>query len=318
MKALDFEKTIGEVEEKIDALRHLSEPEGIDIEAELTRLQSKLQKHMELAYTHLTAWQKACVARHENRPHTVDYIQALIKDFFELKGDRCFGDDEAIIGGIGRFNGRTVMVLGQEKGYDTQTRVQHNFGMARPEGYRKAIRLMEMAEHFQIPVLTFIDTAGAFPGVEGEERGQAEAIAKAMEVSFDLTVPVIATVIGEGGSGGAIAIATANTVIMLEHSIYSVISPEGCAAILYKDAKKAEQAANSLHLTAQDLHDLKIVDEIVSEPFGGAHRHRQKVIEAVGKSIEKHLQAYDKMDGNTIRIARRQKFMAMTRLLPKA
>ena len=318
MKTLDFEKTIGEVEEKIDALRHLSEPEGIDIDAELTRLQTKLQKHMELAYTHLTAWQKACVARHENRPHTVDYIHALIKDFFELKGDRCFADDEAIIGGIGRFNGRTVMILGQEKGHDTPTRVQHNFGMARPEGYRKAVRLMQMAEHFQIPILTFVDTAGAFPGVEGEERGQAEAIAKAMEVSFDLTVPVIATVIGEGGSGGAIAIATANTVMMLEHSIYSVISPEGCAAILYKDATKAEQAANSLHLTAQDLHNLKIIDEIIPEPFGGAHRHRQEVIESVGEAIEKHLQAYDKMDGNTIRIIRRQKFMAMTRLLPKA
>ena len=318
MKTLDFEKTIGEVEEKIEALRHLSEPEGIDIDAELTRLQTKLQKHMELAYTHLTAWQKTCVARHENRPHAVDYIHTLIKDFFELKGDRCFGEDEAIIGGLGRFNGRTVMVLGQEKGHDTPTRVQHNFGMAKPEGYRKAVRLMKMAEHFQIPILTFVDTAGAFPGVEGEERGQAEAIAKAMEESFDLTVPVIATIIGEGGSGGAIAIATANTVMMLEHSIYSVISPEGCAAILYKDATKAEQAANSLHLTAQDLHDLKIIDEIIPEPFGGAHRHRQQVIEAVGQAIEKHLKAYDKMDGNTIRITRRQKFMAMTRLMPRA
>ncbi len=313
MKTLDFEKTIGEVEEKIEALRHLSQPDGIDIDAELTRLQTKLEKHMELAYTNLTAWQKTCVARHENRPHTLDYIRTLIKDFVQLRGDRCFGEDEAIIGGLGRFNGRTVMVLGQEKGRDTPTRVQHNFGMARPEGYRKAIRLMRMANHFQIPVLTFVDTAGAFPGVEGEARGQAQAIAQAMEDSFDLTVPIIATVIGEGGSGGAIAIATANTVMMLEHSIYSVISPEGCAAILYKDSTKAEQAANSLHLTAQDLLDMKIIDEIIPEPFGGAHRHRQEVILSVGNAIEKHLQAYDKMDGDTVRIARQQKFLNMTR-----
>lgn len=315
MKTLDFEKNIKEIEDKINALRSLSQPEGLDIDAELTKLQAKLQKHMEAAYSNLTAWQKANVARHENRPHTVDYIRTLIKDFVQLRGDRCFAEDEAIIGGIGRFNGRTVMIIGQEKGKDTATRVRHNFGMAKPEGYRKAIRLMRMAEHFQIPVLTFVDTAGAFPGIEGEERGQAEAIAKAMEESFDLTVPVIATIIGEGGSGGAIAIATANTVMMLEHSIYSVISPEGCAAILYKDAAKAEQAANSLRLTAQDLLDLKIIDEIIAEPFGGAHRHRLEVIQAVGKSIEKHLQAYDKMDANTIRIARRQKFLNMTRTL---
>ena len=315
MKTLDFEKNIKEIEEKINALRTLSQPEGLDIDSELTKLQAKLQKHMEAAYSDLTAWQKANVARHENRPHTVDYIRTLIKDFVQLRGDRCFAEDEAIIGGIGRFNGRTVMIIGQEKGKDTATRVRHNFGMAKPEGYRKAIRLMHMAEHFQIPILTFVDTAGAFPGIEGEERGQAEAIAKAMEESFDLTVPVIATIIGEGGSGGAIAIATANTVMMLEHSIYSVISPEGCAAILYKDASKAEQAANSLRLTAQDLLNLKIIDEIIPEPFGGAHRHRLEVIQAVGKSIEKHLQAYDKMDANTIRIARRQKFLNMTRTL---
>ena len=313
MKTLDFEKTIGEIEEKIEAVRSLSTPEGLDIDAELSRLQTKLQKHLEMTYSNLTAWQKANVARHENRPHTVDYIRALISDFVQLRGDRCFGEDEAIIGGIGRFNGRTVMIIGQEKGRDTATRVRHNFGMAKPEGYRKAIRLMHMAEHFQIPILTFVDTAGAFPGVEGEERGQAEAIAKAMEVSFDLTVPVIATIIGEGGSGGAIAIATANTVMMLEHSIYSVISPEGCAAILYKNASKAEQAANSLRLTAEDLMNLKIIDEIISEPFGGAHRHRLQVIQEVGKSIEKHLLAYDKMDPQTIQMTRRQKFLNMTR-----
>ena len=251
MKTLDFEKTITEVEDKIEALRHLAQPADMDIDAELARLEKKLQRHLELAYTNLTAWQKAQVARHENRPHTIDYINALITDFFELKGDRCFADDQAIIGGLGKFCGKTVMVLGQEKGRDTATRVQHNFGVAKPEGYRKAIRLMKMAEHFQIPVLTFVDTVGAFPGVEGEERGQAEAIAESMAQSFHLTVPVIATVIGEGGSGGAIAIATANTVLMLEHSVYSVISPEGCAAILYKDASKAALAAQSLKLTAQ-------------------------------------------------------------------
>jgi acetyl-CoA carboxylase carboxyl transferase subunit alpha len=315
MKTLDFEKTIGEIEEKIETVRSLSQPEGLDIDSELTRLQAKLQKHMETTYSNLSAWQNACVARHENRPHTTDYIRTLIKDFVQLRGDRCFGEDEAIIGGIGRFNNRTVMVLGQEKGRDTATRVRHNFGMAKPEGYRKAIRLMKMAEHFQIPVLTFVDTAGAFPGVEGEERGQAEAIAKAMEESFDLTVPVISTIIGEGGSGGAIAIATANTVMMLEHSIYSVISPEGCAAILYKDSSKAEHAANSLRLTAQDLLDLKIIDEVILEPFGGAHRHKLEVVQAVGNAIEKHLQAYDKMDPLTIQITRRQKFLNMTRAL---
>ena len=311
MKTLDFEKTIGEVEEKIENLRHLTQPSDIDIDAEFTRLQTKLKKHMEMAYLHLTPWQKTQVARHEDRPHTVDYIRLLIEDFVELKGDRCFGEDQAIIGGIGRFNGQTVMILGQEKGNDTATRVQHNFGMAKPEGYRKAIRLMKMAEHFKLPILTFIDTAGAFPGIEGEERGQAIAIAEAMNESFNLTVPLIATIIGEGGSGGAIALATANVVLMLEHSIYSVISPEGCAAILYKDASKAEQAATNLHLTAQDLLKFGIIDEVIPEPLGGAQRHTKEVINAVGECIQKHLDSLLKLSPEECRSSRQNKFLKM-------
>ena len=312
MKTLDFEKTIGEVEERIESLRHLTESNDADIDSELERLQTKLKKHMELAYLHLTPWQKTQVARHEDRPHTVDYIRLLIQDFVELKGDRCFGEDQAIIGGIGRFNGQTVMILGQEKGNDTPTRVQHNFGMAKPEGYRKAVRLMKMAEHFKLPILTFVDTAGAFPGIEGEERGQAIAIAEAMNESFNLTVPMIATVIGEGGSGGAIALASANVVLMLEHSIYSVISPEGCAAILYKDAAKAEQAATNLHLTAQDLLNLGIIDEIIPEPLGGAQRHQKEVISAVGECIQKHLDNLEKLSPEECRASRPNKFLKMT------
>lgn len=312
MKTLDFEKTIGEVEERIESLRHLTESNDADIDSELERLQNKLKKHMELAYLHLTPWQKTQVARHEDRPHTIDYIRLLIQDFVELKGDRCFGEDQAIIGGIGRFNGQTVMILGQEKGNDTPTRVQHNFGMAKPEGYRKAVRLMKMAEHFKLPILTFVDTAGAFPGIEGEERGQAIAIAEAMNESFNLTVPMIATVIGEGGSGGAIGLATANVVLMLEHSIYSVISPEGCAAILYKDAAKAEQAAANLHLTAQDLLSLGIIDEIIPEPLGGAQRHQKEVISAVGECIQKHLDNLEKLSSEECRAHRQNKFLKMT------
>ena len=254
------------------------------------------------------------VARHESRPQTSDYIAGLIQDFVPLSGDRNFADDKAIIGGMGRFNGRTVMVIGHERGKDTQSRLEHNFGMAKPEGYRKAIRLMKMADHFKIPVLTFVDTAGAFPGMEGEERGQAEAIASAMESSFGLTVPVIATIIGEGGSGGAIAIATGNTVLMLEHSIYSVISPEGCASILWKDAKKASTAAETLHLTAQDLFKFKVVDEIIEEPLGGAHRHVRETVEAVGKVIDRYLATFDNMPPEIIKKQRQDKFLAMTRM----
>lgn len=314
MKTLEFEKNIREVEEKIEGLRHLVPSDGMNIVDEIKRLESKLKKQMEAVYKKLTPWQKTQVARHEDRPHALDYIKTLVTDWTPLRGDRCFGDDEAIVGGIGRFNGRTVMVIGQEKGHDTQSRLKHNFGMAKPEGYRKAIRLMQLAEHFGLPVLTFVDTAGAFPGLEGEERGQAEAIAKAMDVSLGLTVPVVATVIGEGGSGGAIAIATANAVLMLENAIYSVISPEGCASILWKDAAKAAVAAETLHLTAQDLLKLKIVDEVIEEPLGGAHRGPKEAIEAVGRTIDRYLSTFDNMPPEIIKKQRQDKFMTMTRL----
>ena len=314
MKTLEFEKNIREVEEKIEGLRHLAPTDEMNIVDEIKRLEAKLKKQMETVYKKLTPWQKTQVARHEDRPHALDYIKTLITDWTPLRGDHCFGDDEAIVGGIGRFNGRTVMVIGQEKGHDTQSRLKHNFGMAKPEGYRKAIRLMQLADHFGIPVLTFVDTAGAFPGLEGEERGQAEAIAKAMDVSLGLTVPIIATVIGEGGSGGAIAIATANTVLMLENAIYSVISPEGCASILWKDSAKAPIAAETLHLTAQDLLKLKVIDEIIEEPLGGAHREPKEAIEAVGRTIDRYLSTFDNMPPEIIKKQRQDKFMGMTRL----
>ena len=314
MKTLDFEKTIREIEERMEHFRHLPKETDVDVEAELNRLEVKLQKHIEQSYKKLTPWQKTQVARHENRPHTTDYIRELMTDFVPLRGDRSFADDNAMICGLARFAGRTVMVMGQEKGNDTQSRLQHNFGMAKPEGYRKAIRLMKMAEHFSIPVLTFIDTAGAFPGIEGEERGQAESIASCMSESLGLTVPVIATIIGEGGSGGAIALATANKVLMLENAIYSVISPEGCASILWKDASKASQAAETLHLTAEDLLNFGIIDEIISEPAGAAHRFPKEVFKATKQAIEMALSEFDSMDGAAIKKHREDKFTQMTRL----
>ena len=313
MKSLDFEKTIREVEEKIIALHDITSSDEIDVAEELTRLETKLKKQIDLAYKKLTPWQKTQVARHEDRPHTSDYIQNLMTDFVELRGDRCFADDRAIIGGIARFNGRTVMVIGQEKGHDTPSRLEHNFGMAKPEGYRKAVRLMQMAEHFGFPILTFVDTSGAFPGVDGEARGQAETIARAMDTSLGLTVPIISTIIGEGGSGGAVALATANTILMLENSIYSVISPEGCASILWKDAAKAEQAAGALCLTAQDLLRFGLIDEIVPEPVGGAHRHPIETIEEVGKAIDRYLATFDSMPPMIIKKHRQDKFLAMTK-----
>ena len=315
MQALDFEKTIREVEEKIENLRHMTSTQELNVVDEMHRLETKLKKQIDLAYKKLTPLQKTQVARHEDRPHTSDYIEALITDFVLLCGDRCFGEDAAIIGGLGRFQGRSVMVLGHEKGRDTESRLKHNFGAARPEGYRKVTRLYKMAERFGLPILTFVDTAGAFPGLESEERGQAEAIATAMDTSFDLTVPVIATIIGEGGSGGAIAMATANTVLMLSNSIYSVISPEGCASILWKDASKADKAAMSLCLTAQDLLKLKIIDEEIKEPLGGAHRYPKETIAAVGSAIAKALKTYDTMGGEAIKRARSNKFLQMTRLV---
>ncbi len=269
---LDFEKTIFEIESKIESLKYLAKDEDVDISQEVSRLQAKLEKQMRQSYANLTPWQKSQVARHPQRPHCLDYVHGLIEDFTPLCGDRVFGDDEAMIGGIGRFKGISVVVLGQEKGHDIESRIKYNFGMAKPEGYRKAQRLMDLADKFNMPVLAFVDTSGAFPGVEAEARGQAEAIASSIEKCLQIHSPIISVVIGEGGSGGAIAIATANRVLMLEHSIYSVISPEGCASILWRSADKVKESTEALRLTAQDLRKLGVIDEIISEPLGGAHR----------------------------------------------
>lgn len=311
---LDFEKPIAELESKIDGLRHLSSADGVSIAEEISRLQEKLGKQIRQLYAKLTPWQKTQVARHPNRPHCVDYIRGLITDFVPLAGDRLFGEDAAIVGGIGRFQGFSVVVIGQEKGHDIETRMKHNFGMAKPEGYRKAIRLMRMADHFGLPIITFVDTAGAFPGIEGEERGQAEAIASCIDECLAVRVPLISCVIGEGGSGGAIAVATANRILMLENSIYSVISPEGCASILWRDGTQAQKAAEALHLTAADLKELNVIDEIIPEPVGGAHRGRDEAVAAVGDAIYKHLQELLRMDRDMVRQDRQEKFLKMTRM----
>jgi acetyl-CoA carboxylase carboxyl transferase subunit alpha len=264
-------------------------------------------------YARLTPWQKVEVARHPERPHCLDYVGRLIADFVPLAGDRAFAEDAAVIGGIGRFRGRSVAVLGTEKGADTEARLRHNFGMARPEGYRKARRLMRLADRFGLPVLTFIDTAGAYPGVDAEARGQAEAIARSIETCLDIRVPLVATVIGEGGSGGAVALAAADTVLMLEHAIYSVISPEGCASILWRDGEHAAEAAAALRLTAQDLFRLGVVDRIVAEPLGGAHRLPSEAIDAVGAAVEEALRPLSARDGAALRAQRREKFLGMGR-----
>ncbi len=285
MIILDFEKPIFELDAKIQELKKLNTGD-LSIIEDVKRLETKQKKMLKKIYSDLTPWQKVQVARHQERPKTVDYINALIDDFVPLAGDRLFGDDLAITAGIGRFQGVSVAVLGQEKGKNTEDRIKHNFGMPHPEGYRKARRIMDLADKFDLPLLTFIDTAGAYPGIGAEERGQAEAIARSIERSLQFTRPIIATVIGEGGSGGAIALGVANYVMMLEHSIYSVISPEGCASILYRDSEKAEEAANALKLTAQDLMKFKVIDEIIDEPIGGAHRDPKQVIKKVGESIK--------------------------------
>lgn len=291
----------------------MGDGEGLNIAEEVARLQNKVERRLRETYARLTPWQKTQVARHPERPHFVDYLRALIEDFQPLAGDRQFGEDEAIIGGIGRFRGRSVMVMGQEKGHDGETRMRHNFGMARPEGYRKARRLMQMADRFGLPVLTLVDTAGAFPGLDAEERGQAEAIARSVETCLDIRVPLISVVIGEGGSGGAIALAAANAILMLEHSIYSVISPEGCAGILWRSGDQAQVAAESMRLTAQDLHRMGLVDEIIPEPLGGAHRMPRSAIEAVGEAIERHLTGLITMEPGVMRQKRRDKFIQMGR-----
>ena len=313
---LDFEKPVAELQAKIGELRTLGEDgDTVAIDEEVQRLEAKSSQALRELYANLTPWQKTHVARHPNRPHFIDYVQALIEDFTPLAGDRAFGEDQAIMGGLGRLAGRAVMVIGQEKGADTESRLRHNFGMAKPEGYRKAIRLMETAERFGLPVVALVDTAGAFPGIEAEERGQAEAIARSTEACLNLTVPNVAVVIGEGGSGGAIAIATANAVLMLEHAIYSVISPEGAASILWRDAAKAQDAATSMKITSADLMRLGVIDEIVPEPLGGAHRDPEAAVELVGKAIERALGRFDGMSPTEIRDVRRRKFLGIGRSL---
>lgn len=315
MQYLDFEQTLMEIDAKIESLKLNQSTRGINVASELERLTAKREKALAQAYKKLTPWQKANIARHENRPHTQDYINTIFTDFFVLSGDRNFAEDKAIIGGFAKLKGRTVMVIGHEKGNDTESRLEHNFGMAKPEGYRKAIRLMKLAEQFGVPVITLVDTAGAFPGLEGEERGQGQAIASSTEACLDLRVPIVSCIIGEGGSGGAIALASGNSVIMLEHSIYSVISPEGCASILWKDFKFAPKAAEILNLTAQDLLRLGIIDEIIPEPVGGAHRFPDETMIAVADVLDKYLDKWTSFKPDELVRCRHDKFLDMTRLL---
>ena len=309
---LEFEKPIADLEAKIEELSLLATTAG-SFDAEIDGLKRKADQLRRKTYASLDPWMKTQVARHPDRPHMVDYVENLLTDFVELKGDRQFGDDQAIIGGLARFRGRAVVVMGQEKGHDTQTRLTHNFGMARPEGYRKAVRLMDMAEQFGLPVLSFIDTAGAYPGLGAEERGQAEAIARSTERGLTLGVPSIATVTGEGGSGGAIAIAAANRVLMLEHSIYSVISPEGAAGILWRDGARAKDAAMAMKITGPDLIELKIVDRVIPEPVGGAHSDREQAISNVGDVIAEELEALSSLSADELRQQRAARFYAIGR-----
>src|SRR6266853_122650 len=308
---LDFERPIAELEGKIEELRHLSADSGLNIAEEVGRLEAQAGRLLRQSYARLTPWQKVLVARHPDRPHCLDYIAGLIGEFVPLAGDRAFAEDAAVVGGIGRLRGHSVMVLGTEKGADTESRVVRNFGMARPEGYRKARRLMRLAERFQLPVLTLVDTAGAYPGVDAEARGQSEAIARAIETTLDIRVPVIAAIIGEGGSGGAIALAAGNAVLMLEHAIYSVITPEGCSAILWRDGEHAQEAAEALRLTAQDLLRLGIVDRVVPEPLGGAHRLPKEAVDSLGEAIDEALRPLLGLGGTVLRAQRREKFLAM-------
>ena len=308
---LDFERPVAELESKIEELRHLSTTGELNIADGVGRLESTANRLLRQTYSRLTPWQKVQVARHPARPHCLDYISGLITEFVPLAGDRAFAEDAAIVGGIGRFRERSVLVIGTEKGADTESRIKRNFGMARPEGYRKARRLMRFAERFGLPVLTFVDTAGAYPGLDAEARGQAEAIARAIETCLDIKVPLVAAIIGEGGSGGAIALAAGNRVLMLEHAIYSVISPEGCASILWRSGEQAQEAAEALRLTAQDLQRLGVVDRIVPEPLGGAQRAPSDAIEQLGEALEEALRALLSLDGATLRVRRREKFLAM-------
>ena len=310
---LDFEKPIAELEGKIEELRRMSEPEGLNLADEVAKLSTAADRQLRAVYSRLTPWQKTQVARHPERPKATDYIAALIQEFTPLAGDRAFGEDPAVLGGVGRYHGHSVVVLGTEKGADTESRVKHNFGMARPEGYRKARRLIEFAGRFRLPVLSFVDTSGAFPGIDAEARGQAEAIARSIEACLEAPVPLVATIIGEGGSGGAIALAAGDRVLMLEYAIYSVISPEGCASILWRDPALTATAAEALRLTADDLRRLRLVDAVVPEPMGGAQRDPAATIRAVDNAVWEALTPLLGLDGAMLRAQRREKFLNMGR-----
>ena len=312
---LDFEKPVADLEGQIQELRRLEadNADGVSVTDEVATLEQKARESLRAIYARLTPWQKTQVARHPDRPHARHYIGKLFTDFTPLAGDRKFADDKAIVAGLGRFRGESVAVLAQEKGEDTQSRIQHNFGMARPEGYRKAARVMKMAERFGLPVISLVDTAGAYPGVGAEERGQAEAIARSTETCLGLRVPNVSVIIGEGGSGGAIAIATANRVFMLEHAIYSVISPEGAASILWRDSARAEDAATAMKITAADLLGLRVIDGVIEEPLGGAHRDPDEAIDRTGEVIAGALSDLAGMDAEALVRARREKFLAIGR-----
>jgi acetyl-CoA carboxylase carboxyl transferase subunit alpha len=313
---LDFEKPVAELEAKIEELRAMQSGDGaLALDEEIGRLEAKASQALRDVYANLAPWQKTQVARHPQRPHFLDYAQSLLTEFTPLAGDRKFGEDHAIVGGFGRFRGESVCVIGHEKGSSTESRIEHNFGMARPEGYRKAVRLMEMADRFGVPVITLVDTPGAYPGIGAEERGQAEAIARSTDACLALGVPNVAVIVGEGGSGGAVAVATANRVLMLEHAIYSVISPEGAASILWRDTTKAQEAATNMKITAQDLIKFGIIDDIVPEPLGGAHRDPAAAIEATGDAIGHALESLADLHREDLRRSRREKFLAIGRSL---
>jgi acetyl-CoA carboxylase carboxyl transferase subunit alpha len=308
---LDFEKPLAELDARVNELRDTAQAGALNIDSEIEKLQAKSERMLRETYAKLTPWQKTQVARHPERPHFKDYVAGLVDEFVPLSGDRSFGNDQAIVGGLGKINGRKIMLIGHEKGDDTASRLKHNFGMAKPEGYRKAIRLMRLADRFDIPVVTLVDTPGAFPGVQAEERGQAEAIARSTEECLSLSVPLIAVIVGEGGSGGAIALAAANRVLMLEHSVYAVISPEGCASILWRTADRAEDAAEAMRVTAGDLRQLGVIDRIVPEPLGGAHRRPDEAIRSLGDALAEELETMAAKSRIELRAERRAKYLAI-------